>query len=306
MVKHILAGIFSIFLFHSLFAQDGEVIGSVEFKEGLVQVGRPTRVLMEITHPEDMVVIFPDSAKDFFPWEVASTEVFPTRTNAGISVDAKFYYIRTFELDSIQYVELPFYYVLGQDTLTRYTNPDSIEFDPVIEAMSDTLTLKPHLGLTYVADPPDYMLIFLVSVFIFILLLVAAVLGYKPIMRKVRVWRLTREWEKVKKAMGDTQGKVSQQEIFIQELNSAWKKYLDQDRKIALRSLTSTEIEQVLFELDDLEPNDKVVLNEATKSMDMVLYAGLSFEQQKMQQLFDQIFGIMEKEFNRRKGAVSA
>ena len=48
------------------------VVATLTSKQSRVQIGRPFEVELGVRHPERTVVVFPDSTKDFKPYEVKS------------------------------------------------------------------------------------------------------------------------------------------------------------------------------------------------------------------------------------------
>jgi len=162
-----------------------------------VQVGKPFEVELSVTHPERTVVIFPDSAKDFKPYEVESGKAMPTRTDEGISVDSKIYQIYTWEIDSVQTLIFPVKYLDAKgDTVKILSNAIQVEFQPVIAAYSDTLKVKVIGELAEVREPINWAAWGVIITGLLLFLVVLGIVFFKPIRKAFRRARIEREWRR--------------------------------------------------------------------------------------------------------------
>lgn len=268
-----------------------------------VQVGRPFQVEIRVTHPSDVVVIFPDSARDFTPYEVHSGKAIPTETAEGESEDAKIYKLYTWEIDSIQYLQFPVRYVVDGDTETVMTNREAVMFQPVIAVYSDSLQVQLHENLVEIEEPINWVAI-LIILGILIVVGVLAGIGLSPSIAKW--WRrrkIEREWRRFKEILNGIPAKIGQPETYISELNRIWKTYYDRDWKRALASLTTRELQGALPKVDSLDAQDREILVELSASADRILYAEQPIPEDQMRNLHGQVARIMEKEYQRRKEA---
>ena len=125
----------------------------------VIDLGRPFPVKMEIFHPEDMVVIFPDSTTDFGSFELESVQSFPTRTSNGISTDQVVYTFWCFDIEPMQGLQLPFQYISNGDTLFGMSNTDSVRLEERVKIYNDTLSFRAHQGITHVKEPKTWLII---------------------------------------------------------------------------------------------------------------------------------------------------
>src|SRR5687768_12536023 len=86
-------------------AQDIKVSGG--FLKDSVQIGEPVAYFLSATYPQSLTVLFPDSTFSFKPFEYNRKRLSPTHTVGGVSHDSVVYYLSTFEVDKIQYLNLP-------------------------------------------------------------------------------------------------------------------------------------------------------------------------------------------------------
>ena len=288
----------------SLFLQAQVPNASLSFKEKMLEIGKPTPLLMHIEHPEDMVVIFPDSGKAFLPYELVGREVRPTETANGRSVDEVTYSIRSFEIDSLQTIRLPFRYItIDGDTISEYTDPATILLLPAVPVYSDSLKLRPHTGLFPIYEPPNYLLMFVGITVLVLLLVILTILLWKPVRRKIRRWRLEKDWKKVDAKMQQTMGQISQPVSFIEQLNQIWKAYMDKTWKASLKSRTTPELKELLFQVEALSPEEKNFLYRSSEIADMLIYAKKGASGQELDKVWQGVYQLLQAEFRRRKEA---
>ena len=112
--KHFVLGCIVVMLaIQSAAAQDVKVSGG--FLSDSLKIGERTAFYLSARYKSDLTVLFPDSTFQFTPFEFQNKVYFPTRTEQGISHDSAVYYLTTFEVDRVQYLDLPLYVILPQD-----------------------------------------------------------------------------------------------------------------------------------------------------------------------------------------------
>lgn len=273
-----------------------------------IDVGRPFSVKMEIFHPEDMVVIFPDSTDSFGVFELESIQSFPTRTFKGVSTDQVLYQFWCFDINPMQGLQLPFRYIVNGDTLSGLSNVDSVRLEERVKIYNDTLSFKPHTGLTEVKEPKTWLIIIVgLLIFLFIsILFVATLLLIKPIKRRIQRWRMEKAWKLIVQQLNDCKGQISDQKVFIDTLNGIWKGYLSPVWGIPLKPLTTPEIESLLAEdQQTFSPKEIETFNQANRLADTILYAELDSTEGELERMHTEINGILHKEHQRRMGGES-
>lgn len=271
----------------------------------VIDLGKPFPVKMEIVHPENMVVIFPDSSTDFGAFELESIQSFPTRTFQGVSTDQVVFQFWCFDIAPMQGLQAPFQYILNGDTLKGLSNIDSVRLEERVKIYSDTLSFRKHQGLTEVREPQT-LKILLIGLIVFILLtglFLAAVLLAKPIQRKLYQWRLEKEWKGIQEKLVQCTSLLPRQKEFVEELNDIWKRYLEPSWGIPLKPLTTPEMKTLIGEdpktLSEEETHTLLHLNQLS---DAILYADQSGSQEELAQLHERVQLILTREFERRKG----
>lgn len=269
-----------------------------------IKVGIPFQVELSVRHPEDVVVVFPDSAGDYAPYELVKSTPRPTHTEAGTSIDATLLDLLSWEIDSIQKMQFSAAYLDPKgDTVPVPSNTVELTFLPVVTAYSDTLKLRMIENLLPVAEPFNFVAWSVVSVVLIAIGLLLFFLLRRPVAKTLRRWAVKRDWQRFRKDYQGVLPLVPQQEQFTTALSAAWKRYLDRRNALHLRALTTSELEEALKEIAILSPDDIQVLVALGRSRDMLLYAGMPESEERLRALHERIGTIMEKEFLRRKEA---
>lgn len=293
-----------LFILGTAVSGNAQVQGKLYALDSMIMVGNPFKVQMEITHPEEMVVIFPDSDANFFPYELYRARAFPTQTFEGRSTDKKLFRLYTWEIDSIQTLTLPYWYVKNGDTIQEYANQIRFQFLPTLPARADTSQVRFQEGYYDLDGPKDYTLLFIILGSVLVGLALAGFLLYKPILNRIKKWRIEKEWKKYQGKFDQLPGLLPRQTEFIVSLNHLWKEYLDRRHHVVLRSLSTAELKHELQSFEGIGQQEAKILMSSNRSGDMILYAGQRFKDQDLMHLHSEIVSIMETEYLRRKEAL--
>lgn len=280
--------------------------GKVILLDPITEVGRPFKVKLEIFHPEQVPVVFPDTSFGLGGFEYIQQDLYPTQTSEGRSFDQTVYHLYTWDISEKQAVAFPFKYVVGGDTMEAMSEMDSLTVQPAIAAMSDTLQLKLLTDLEGVSEPVNKTAVSILVIAILLLLAVAAFFLSKPLRKRIMSWRLEREWRKVKEQLQGLKPQIQPQGDFIVGLNTIWKGYLQSARNRKLRTLTTTELKEELAagEFEKFQEFEKEALIRAAQSGDRILYAGQEIELNDLEGLQKDITHILEAAYLRKKSEV--
>jgi hypothetical protein len=274
-------------------------------RQKLVQVGRPFEVELSVRHPERMVVVFPDTLKDFKPYEVHSGKPIPTSTNDGLSEDVKIYQLYTWEIDSVQHLQFPVRYLTTKgDTEVVMSNVVDVEYQPTIAAFSDTLKVRAIGDLAVIQEPVNWVAWGIIFTVLALLIVIAVIVFAKPLTRMVRRAKIEREWRKYLGQLEAVRGLATDQQAYYAGLNKVWRLYFDRDWYLALGSRTTTELGTVIDQLKALDEADATMLMKLSGTADMVLYADRAQPEEQGKQFWEDVKRIMTKEYHRRKEAV--
>jgi hypothetical protein len=286
------------------FVPRAQVVATLTAIDQQIQIGRPFQVELSVRHPEDVIVVFPDSAKEFKPFELVSSKPRSTHTENGVSVDATVFKLFSWEIDSLQQIQLPVQFLgVAGDTQQVMSNSAQLLFLPMIPVYSDTLKLKAH-GWTVDIREPFPWLGFLVSFAAFVLvasLLVA--LLHKPVRKMFRRMRVSRDWRAFKHEHERILQLLENQEVFSTRLQSAWKTYLDRKGYLDLHALTTPELAGALANLPAIDQEGIDALVELGHTRDLLLFANQVAEPGQLKALHAVVAKVLEKEYQRRKEA---
>ena len=244
------------------------------FSKDSLKVGKhiPFKVVFE--HQYDKEVIFADSTYDFSPFEWVRTEAFPTQTTSeGVATDSAIYWLRSFELDTIQSLKLPVF-VLNQktgDTLKYFTEVSTKETEFVLSEANlknilekDSITFYQNTTFLEIPRFVNYPLYAILVIFILIVLVLVFVLFGESIRRNYRLKRLQRQHEKFIQDYANQLQRVENPEATDHTLGM-WKAYIERLKNEPFTTYTSSEISR-------LTKNE--ALGENLKVIDRAIYGG--------------------------------
>jgi hypothetical protein len=106
-----------------------------------LKIGEQTAFYLSAHYPSTITVLFPDSSFAFTPFEYEKRNYFPTKSDQGTSVDSAVYYLTTFEVDRVQFLNLPVYIVQARDCTVVESPVDSVLITQMVAQMPDSLSV---------------------------------------------------------------------------------------------------------------------------------------------------------------------
>ncbi len=238
------------------------------FLKDSIKIGEELPYSLCVSYPRNFDIIFPDSTFDYSPFEYLSKEYFPTISDSSISVDSVVYYLMTFEIDSVQYLQLPVFLKQTEDSASIYTQQDSVILFHVIEQIPDSLNLKENTAFLIVPLQFNYP-VFLISmgILLIIIILIFTFFGNR-ISRIIHLFLMRRQYRKFVERFYFQLGNLArgQAGIFPEELLSSWKKYMEKLEKEPYTKMTSKELIQL---------HSDQRLKENLRSIDRYIYGNL-------------------------------
>lgn len=254
------------------FTQDVKVQGG--FLSDSLKIGEQTAYYLSAHYPSNLTILFPDSTHAFTPFEYLNKEYFLTRTTEGISADSTVYYLTTFEIDRIQYLQLPVYVVQQSDCTVVSSQRDSVLITQFVAQVPDSLTadrlpLKMNTAYQKVFYNFNvWLLIIIIGGLVAIALVVWLVFG-----KRIRRYFLLKRMQKNHAYFLDTYDgmlarlKAAFSPPVTESALVTWKRYMEQLEARPYTKLTTRETLRLLKEpalSDDLGRIDRAIYGHDT------------------------------------------
>jgi hypothetical protein len=223
------------FLFSLLFfvCSAQEIVTDGYFLADSMKIGEEVEYSLYIQYPKNSEVIFPDSTFDFSPFEYYSKRFFSTRVDSLLAYDSVVYSVASFEIDKVQYFQLPVFLLKGKDSINIMPELDSIYLMEMVVQVPDSLILRENIAFQDVSLAFNYPYL-MIGLGILVVLLIVAYFVFGKTVRKNNDVTLIEEvlvvWKKYMEKLEDKPfTKYTTREI----LNSGY----DQLLKDVLRSI---------------------------------------------------------------------
>jgi hypothetical protein len=267
--KRILVSAFCVLLFSFASAQEVKVTG--RFLQDSVRLGQPVSFYLAAYYPATTTVLFPDSTFSFAPFEFQKKSFVPTSTKQGYSYDSVIYTLLTFEIDSLQYLQLPLFVVNEKDCVVVSSPIDTLLFSRLVKTLPDSVQLakvplKTNTNYLKVSWLLNYPILLLFAGIVLVLLIAGWIIFGKRIKKYFRVKKLTKNHQAFVLQLSNATEKL-QVNFSPQATESAlllWKKYLENLIGMPYTKFTTKEI-------NELEKDERMILSLA--AIDRMIYA---------------------------------
>ncbi len=281
------------------------VHAELHFLQDSAYVGEVVQMDFVISHPQDMMVAFPDSGPVFKPFEIVRLEPKLTHTQNGISNDTLRIHLRTLFLYPFQFLKLPFAYYPEGDSIYSSVQSDTLIIKKQVISLAPPPPFKSRESIIPVSTPPDYRRLGIMGL---IGLLVLAFLIFslrKPVREYFSRRKVKREWATCNKNLRQLSKFLDKPATYLDLLNQYWKSYLDPRHSLSLRSYTTSELMHHLSQLTEINSEQQQNLLQVAKTGDQAIYAGENISPDQLQQLKKSVQGILSQVFKNRLNAIS-
>ena len=253
-----------------LLGQDVVVRGA--FQQDSMKIGEVFAYSVTATYPPSIRVLFPDSTFSFSPFEVQKKIFFPTRSTDAVSYDSVVYMLSSFEIDSVQRLQLPVFVLHPGDCTAVYTAVDSIFLTHLVARLPDSvsvaqLPLKSNTTYQAVSWLLNYPLLFIIGGSVLLLGIILWLLFGKRIKKYLLVRRLRKkhrefihQFHRLEEEIRDSYS-PQQAEVML----SLWKTYMEQLLSSPFTKLTTKEIFSLI---------EDIQLQQALRGLDRAAYSG--------------------------------
>lgn len=227
-------------------AQEIKVNGG--FLSDSLKIGEETAFYLSAHYPSELNVLFPDTTFGFTPFEFKKRNYSPTHSENGVSVDSAVYYLTTFEVDRLQYLELPVFLVQPQDCTMVQTPRDSIRITQLVSQVPDSLSAdKLPLKMNTAYHEVSWQFNFWIALIALGILIIIALIVFIFFGKQIRVWLLARKLQRKHFQFLETYNAIVSQlknsfsSMTTESALSTWKKYMEQLEARPYTKLTTRE-----------------------------------------------------------------
>ncbi len=280
-----------ISIFYALNSPAQEIKVSGGFLEDSLLIGQDINFWISASYPIELEMIFPDSGHNFSPFEYSSKSYFPSTSADQLAFDSTVYTIQSYEIDLVQYLQLPAIILDGLDTVIIDTPLDSVFFKELAPIVSDTTQLISNTDYQVVHTVFNYPLLYIIlGILLFVALILLAIFG-KKIVRFFRLRKLRRDYESFSEKLTTYISRLkAKPEADIAEMALiTWKKYQEKLENFPFTKLTTREILTGEFNKE---------LEKPLKSIDQLIYGKRLTEM--IYQDFQQIEDFTQDRYNKK------
>ncbi len=278
--KRIVQIIILIFHIHLSQAQSIEPEGT--FLQREVKIGEEISFALSVKYDKSLNILFPDSTYKFGTFDYNSRTYFKTKTDSTQSFDSVVYRLSTFEIDSIQYLQLPIFVMNNEDSLAIFSNMDSVIFIPVVTEIPEKPELKSNTELFDINKQFNYpYFLIALGLLLFITFVIALFFG-KQILKAWKVYQLNRKHKKFIQQFFNLMRDVSSNNPnnTTEHVLAVWKRYLEWLEKKPISKSTTKEI---------LVLHNNEQLKDSLRMIDRCIYGG-----ENSKDLFDNFDYLMK------------
>ena len=259
------------FLSSKLFSQ--EIDYKIYFLDKEIKIGDSIKLVSVIQYPKEIELIQPDSSYQFFPFKFIKKENFQSKLNQELIFDSTLYFLRSFEIDSIQFIKLNSFILKENDSLEISSNFDTVYFQSLVENVDQNikmnLSYNSILSIINTYRLTLYTITFILSIFIFYLIFRKKIIQYirkRKVLKNHNLFKL--EFEKLNKQFKLDSNKKNLEKILLK-----WKRYMENLSLIPYSSMTSKEI---------IEFTDDMNLIKSLRYFDKIIYSNKLIELEKI------------------------
>jgi hypothetical protein len=266
-----------------------------KFQMDSVKIGEAVPFSLTARYPAELNILLPDSSYSFAPFELQRKKYFPTKTINQVSYDSVVYFLATYEIDSIQKLQLPAFVIHAKDCTKVFSNEDGIILKQLVTSVPDSITteklpLKTNTDYFAVSWLLNYPLVLIIAAAVIFIFIVLWIIFGKRIRQYFALKRLT-------KNHADFIQRFSTSVAQFQEAYSSpgaetvfviWKKYMENLVGAPYTRYTSTEILK-------LEHDEK--LGKALRALNKIIYAGVNSGSPES---FMELRAYAEDQFNKK------
>ena len=224
------------------------------------KVGEEVKFALSVRYEKTLNILFPDSLFNFGTFEYNTRTYFKTRTDSTHSFDSVVYNLSTFEVDSVQYLQLPVYFVSNEDSIAIFSNIDSVQLVHVVTDIPENPELIANTEMIGVSRQFNYPYFLIgLGVVLFGALVITVFFG-KRLVKAWKVYLMKRTHKKFIERFFNLMRDVSSNNPAntTEHVLAVWKRYMERLEKKPISKLTTKEI-LVLHSNGQLKENLRLI-----------------------------------------------
>jgi hypothetical protein len=239
-------------------------------------------------HQANQEVFFTDKSYNYQPFEFVDKFYFPTETKAGISTDSAVFQLRTFNIKPVQYISIPIYLLGKNDSISLFSERDSVFLVSEIKGNIANLTLKDNAKLIPMKVKVNLFQLFLqIGTIVLIAVLWWLIFG-NIVKSQLKIFSIYRSHNEFKKTFNRYTNTVSKANL-VKALTH-WKRYMGKLQKKSFKTMTTPEI---INEMPDEN------LADALKEIDKSIYGNEISE--KIKKALETLSNLSDKQYMQNK-----
>ena len=248
-------------------AQEIRVKGG--FIQDSLKIGMNVEYWMSARYPSNLDLLLPDSNFNFSPYEFGGRKFFETTADSTIAFDSVVYSLQSFEIDKVQFLQLPATIIQESDSSLLFTDTDSIYLIELVPVATDTTALIANTDYQKVKrafNSPLAMII--VGTLLLVAIIVLIVFG-KKIRRHFKLKRMAKSHATFIDKMASLVEQLKKEGTppIAENALTEWKSYMEKLEKKPFTKLTSKELTQMSFAQE---------LKDPLKAIDRCVYGKIS------------------------------
>ena len=284
----------SFLISSNLFSQNIEY--KIYFLNDSIRIGDSISLISALKYPENIEIVQPDSSYNFTSFEFIGKKIFPSFSDGNIINDSTIYYLRTFEIDSIQRLNLNATIINNKDSLVISSNTDSIALIYQIKDVNFSKTKENTLfnSIRSIFNSEKVLIIigFIILIIIIIYLLFRKKIEKYLKIRKLRIQikRFNNDFDYILKDYLKSQDKN-----YLERLLLLWKRFMEKLSKRPYSTSTTTEISSFLENKKLLNLLKDIDRNLYSNNKDGIKLSSINLLKKEANNLLDNNIKIIER-----------
>ena len=284
----------SFLISSNLFSQNIEY--KIYFLNDSIRIGDSISLISALKYPENIEIVQPDSSYNFTSFEFIGKKTFPSFIDGNIIYDSTIYFLRTFEIDSIQRLNLNATIINNKDSLVIPSNTDSIALIYQVSDVNFSKTKENTLFNSIRSIFNSEKVLIIIGVIILIIIIIYLLFRKKIEkylkIRKLRIQikRFNNDFEYILKYYLKNQDKN-----YLERLLLLWKRFMEKLSKRPYSTSTTTEISSFLENKKLLNLLKDIDRNLYSNNKDGIKLSSINLLKKEANNLLDNNIKIIER-----------